>query len=86
MTTFQEAMREFCSPPGAAPATLSPSHSLSDSLLRDHAANFGRLLDAAYVSGDRDLALIFQRAMFDVVKLRQARRFGVDTQNRGSAA
>jgi hypothetical protein len=60
-------------------------HSLPDAQLRDHAANFGRLLEAAYVAGDRELALIFQRAMFDVVKLRQARRFGSDTPT-GSGA
>jgi hypothetical protein len=47
--------------------------------LRDHAAHFGRLLEAAYGAGDRDLALICQQAMFSVVKLRRARRFGVDT-------
>jgi hypothetical protein len=37
------------------------------------------LLESAYGAGDRDLALICQQAMFDVVKLRRARRFGMDT-------
>lgn len=58
--------------------------SLNDARLGEHAKNLGLLLEAAHTGGDRELALIFQRAMFDVVKLRQARRFGMDTKTEGA--
>ena len=67
-----------CPPPPPRPPLPSGAE-FADTLLRDHAAHFGRLLESAYGAGDRDLALICQQAMFDVVKLRRARRFGMDT-------
>ena len=66
------------------PAHQRPPVSLDqvkDARLGAAAEQAGKMLEAAYQSGDRELALIFQRAMFDVVKLRQARRFGTDTQH-----
>lgn len=60
------------------PATFEEA---KDARLGAAAEQAGKMLEAAYQSGDRELALIFQRAMFDVVKLRQARRFGTDTQH-----
>jgi len=62
---------------------VGPVGSLQDAALREHAERLGRLLEAAYQVGDRDLALIWQRAMFDVVGLRRARRFGLDTSASG---
>lgn len=54
---------------------------IKDARLGAAAEQAGEMLEDAYRAGDRELALIFQRAMFDVVKLRQARRFGTDTQH-----
>lgn len=71
-----------CPPPPPRPPIAS-GFGVDDTLLRDHAANFGRLLEFAYGAGDRDLALICQQAMFSVVKLRRARRFGMDTPTGG---
>ena len=57
--------------------------SLMDRQLAEQAANAGRMLEAAYSVADRELALIWQRTMFDIVKLRRARRFGLGTENEG---
>jgi hypothetical protein len=51
-----------------------------DSFVAQQASEAARLLEHAYRAGDRDLALIWQRAMYDVVNLRRLRRFGPDTQ------
>lgn len=56
-----------------------PTPSLaSDLALAEQAAHCGRMLEAAMKSGDRDLALVWQAAMFGVVRLRRERRFGPD--------
>lgn len=59
----------------------------SDAALAEQAAHCGRMLEAAYTSGDRALALVWQQAMYGIVKLRQARRFILDTRtSKGEAA
>lgn len=58
--------------------------SVMDSALAEQAAHAGRMLEIAYKNGDREAALIWQRAMFDLVKLRRVRRFGTDTQGKGA--
>lgn len=61
--------------------------SASDAALAEQAAHAGRMLEAAYKAGDRELALIWQAAMYAMVNLRRARRFGLDTEsNRQSQA
>ena len=50
----------------------------ADAALAEQAAHAGRMLEAAYKAGDRDLALIWQQAMFAIVNLRCSRRFGSD--------
>ena len=51
-----------------------------DASMAEQSAYAGKMLESCYTFGDRDLALIWQRAMFDIVKLRRARRFGSDIQ------
>ena len=82
--SFCAGMSGVMLPVPARPPMASPA-SLQDARLGEHARNLGLLLEAAHVAGDRELALIFQRAMFDVVKLRRARRFGMDTNNEGAS-
>lgn len=52
----------------------------SDARLAEQAAHAGSMLEAAYKAGDRELALIWQTAMFAIVNLRRSRRFGSDIQ------
>ena len=69
------------------PEVVAPSALCSDAALAEQAAHCGRMLGAAYTSGDRALALVWQQAMYGIVKLRQARRYGMDTQpSKGDAA
>jgi hypothetical protein len=65
------------------PVTVSVADA-ADARLGESASHAGRMLELAYQCGDRDLALIWQRTMFDIVKLRQARRFGMDTKTEGA--
>lgn len=62
----------FCSSPLSTPLPAS------DLALAEQAAHCGRMLEAAMKVGDRDLALVWQAAMFGLVKLRRARKFGPD--------
>lgn len=54
-----------------------------DAVLADQAAHCGHQLEAAMKHGDRDLALVWQAAMFGIVALRRNRLLGVDTQSEG---
>lgn len=66
-----------------APAgTVACAHP-SDGVLAEQAAHAGRMLEAAYKAGDRELALIWQSAMYAMVSLRRARRFGSDIASDG---
>lgn len=56
-----------------------------DAGLAEQAEHAGRMLEAAYKAGDRELALIWQTAMFAIVNLRRSRRFGSDIQGRGDS-
>jgi hypothetical protein len=51
----------------------------ADAALAEHAERCGGLLVLAMANEDRELALIWQAAMFGVVQLRRSRRFGLDT-------
>ena len=73
-------MRRTRSLPG--PSSRRPGV-CEDAALAEQAAHAGRMLEVAHRSGDRELALIWQRAMLDMVRLRRARRYGWDTQDRG---
>lgn len=72
---------------GARMAVADEGHehhaSASDAALAEQAAHAGRMLEAAYKAGDRELALIWQSAMYAMVSLRRARRFGSDTASDG---
>lgn len=57
----------------------------SDARLAEQAAHAGSMLEAAYKAGDRELALIWQAAMFAIVNLRRSRRFGSDIQGGGDS-
>ena len=65
------------------PPVLAPVGTPDDARLAEQASHAGRMLEAAYKAGDRDLALIWQQAMFAIVNLRRARRFGPDIQTGG---
>lgn len=69
--------------PGAMPGDCSGHKQvvsvLGDAALAAQAAHCGRMLELAMVAGDRDLALVWQAAMFGVVKLRRARLHGAGT-------
>ena len=83
MNTFVTAMGNRLPVPPRPPCD-APS-SVMDQALAEQAAHAGRMLEIAYKNGDREAALIWQAAMYALVKLRHARRFGVDTQS-GSVA
>lgn len=51
-----------------------------DAALADQAAHCGHQLEAAMLHGDRELALVWQAAMYGIVALRRNRLLGVDTQ------
>lgn len=55
-----------------------------DAALAEQAAHAGRMLEAAYKAGDRELALIWQAAMYAIVNLRRSRRFASDTTSGGA--
>lgn len=69
----------------AAAAQAAPARAVqpTDATLAGQAGHAGRMLELAYAGGDRELALIWQQAMFSIVKLRKARRFGLDTHSAG---
>lgn len=69
--------------PPRPPVTTKTTTSAGDLALAEQAAHAGRMLEAAYTAGDRDLALIWQQTMFAIVNLRRARRFGSDIQSGG---
>lgn len=77
MNTFVTDMGNRLPVPSCPPCE-APS-SVMDGALAEQAAHAGRMLEIAYRNGDREAALIWQRAMFDLVKLRRVRRFGSDT-------
>jgi hypothetical protein len=54
-----------------------------DALLASQAAHCGHQLESAIKHGDRDLALVWQAAMFGIVQLRRDRLLVVDTQHEG---
>lgn len=47
---------------------------VGDATLAGQAAHCGRMLELAMKAGDRELALVWQAAVYGVVKLRRARR------------
>lgn len=57
---------------------------VGDAALAEQAAHAGRMLEAAYKGGDRELALIWQQAMYAIVNLRRSRRLGADTHTGGA--
>lgn len=63
------------------PGTKRPRVLLSDAALAEQASHCGRMLEMAMGAGDRDLALVWQAAMFGVAKLRR-RRSSTDTQHK----
>lgn len=66
------------------PPVLAPSSVPGDARLAEQAAHAGRMLEAAYKGGDRELALIWQQAMYAIVSLRRLRRLGADTHTGGA--
>jgi hypothetical protein len=56
-----------------------PASYAADAALAEHAERCGDLLVLAMANKDRELALIWQAAMVDIVQLRRSRRFGLDT-------
>lgn len=66
------------------PPVLAPSLAPGDARLAEQAAHAGRMLEAAYQGGDRELALIWQQAMYAIVNLRRLRRFCSDTHTGGA--
>ena len=64
------------------PAKAMQMH--ADARLGEAALHAGRMLELAYQAGDRDLAVIWKDTMYAVVKLRHARRFGLDTTTEGA--
>lgn len=66
------------------PPVLAPSSVPVDARLAEQAAHAGRMLEAAYQGGDRELALIWQQAMYAIVNLRRSRRLGADTHTGGA--
>jgi len=68
-------------PPCDAPATVM------DRAMAEQAAHAGRMLELAYSNDDCEMAMIWQTAMYSIVRLRHVRRFGSDTQHvKGGAA
>lgn len=70
--------------PVRPPVTAMDVAQASDLVLAEQAAHAGRMLDVAFSRGDRELALVWQQAMYAIVNLRRSRRFGSDT-NAGGA-
>jgi hypothetical protein len=56
-----------------------PASYAADAALAQQAERCGDLLMLAMANEDRELALIWQAAMFGIAKLRRSRRFGLDT-------
>lgn len=73
------------------PAPLRPRFSSADRqvwadrALAEQAAHAGRMLEAALQGGDRELALIWQAAMYAIVGLRRSRRLGSDIHSEGES-
>lgn len=64
--------------------TVADFAQASDLVLAEQAAHAGRMLEVAFSRGDRELALIWQQAMYAIVNLRRSRRFGSDTHTGGA--
>lgn len=73
--------------PGAMPGDCSGHKQVvagvGDAALASQAAHCGRMLEMAIGAEDRDLALVWQAAMYGVVNLRRARRFASGTDSGG---
>lgn len=81
-------MREYPATrvPPAQPRPPVDRASVADQAMAEQAAHAGRMLEMSFVNGDRDMALIWQQAMYAIVELRKARRFCLDTHTVKGAA
>ena len=71
--------------PVRPPVAAADLAAAADARLAEQAAHAGRMLEAAHKAGDRELALIWQAAMYAIVGLRRSRRFGSDIQGGGDS-
>ena len=70
--------------PVRPPVSAADVAAVADARLAEQAAHAGRMLEAALKAGDRELALVWQQAMYAIVNLRRARRFASDTASGGA--